>query len=119
METMFYANEIRSTEDIAVDGLKVSSKELQMAVSLIENLRDTFDVERYEDDYQAALKQVIEAKVQGAPLPEAPAERGEKVVDLMEALRASVEATKKKSPGQAIRKGTRTRAISSRRRKSA
>jgi DNA end-binding protein Ku len=121
METMLYANEIRTTQDIAVDEVRVSPKELQMAVSLIENLSDTFDPERYEDEYQAALKQVIEAKVAGAPLPEASTERGAQVVDLMEALRASIEATKKKSSGQANGKAaaTRTRAISSRRRKSA
>ncbi|OLD46145.1 MAG: Ku protein, partial [Armatimonadetes bacterium 13_1_40CM_3_65_7] len=105
METMFYANEIRSTEDIATDGAKVSPKELQMAVSLIENLSDSFDAERYEDGYQAALKQVIDAKVQGAPLPQAPTEIGAKVVDLMEALRASVEQSKKKG-GAAQRKAS-------------
>jgi len=115
METMFYANEIRSTQDIAVDELKVSPKELQMAVSLIENLSDTFEAERYEDEYQAALKQVIEAKVAGAPLPEAPTEEGAKVVDLMEALRASIEATKNKrarpegKPASASRNGSRRR----------
>lgn len=97
METMFYANEIRSTEGFAADGTRVSPKELQMAVSLIENLSDRFHAERYQDEYQAALKQVIDAKVEGAPLPEAPAGRGEKIVDLMEALRASVEATKNRS----------------------
>ena len=96
METMFYANEIRSAQDIAADGAKVSPKELQMAVSLIENLSDSFDPERYRDEYQAALKQVIKAKVEGAPLPEAPTEKGGRVVDLMEALRASVEQTRKK-----------------------
>jgi DNA end-binding protein Ku len=118
LETMLYANEIRSTEDIAADGAKVSPKELQMAVSLIENLSNTFDPERYEDDYQVALKKVINAKVEGAPLPEAPAERGAKVVDLMEALRASVEATRKSGSRQRKPTGTR-RAASQRRRKSA
>ena len=119
METMFYANEIRSTEDIATDGAKVSPKELQMAVSLVENLSDRFDAERYEDEYQAALKKVINAKVEGAPLPEAPTEKGGKVVDLMEALRASVEATKKK-PGATGRKSASTaRHAARRRRKSA
>lgn len=111
METMFYANEIRSTDDIATDGAKVSPKELQMAVSLIENLSDSFDAERYQDDYQAALKQVIDAKVEGAPLPEVPVERGEKVVDLMEALRASIEQTKKKGGAtqrKAVSTGRRT-----------
>jgi len=121
MDTLFYANEIRSTKDIAVDGADVSPKEIQMAVSLIENLSDSFDPERYHDEYQAALKKLIEAKVEGAPLPAPPAERGEKIVDLMEALRASVEATRKKASGEADGKTptTRTRTISSRRRKSA
>ncbi|HEX9094576.1 MAG TPA: Ku protein [Candidatus Dormibacteraeota bacterium] len=121
METMLYANEIRSTRDIAVDGAAVSPKELQMAVSLIENLSDSFDPKRYHDEYQAALKQVIDAKVEGAPLPAPHAEQSEKVVDLMEALRASVEATRKRSSGQTDNKApaTRTRTISSRRRKSA
>src|SRR5438128_5493798 len=97
METMFHANEIRSTKDIAVDGVAVSPKEIEMAVSLIENLSDSFDPQRYHDEYQAAPKKLIDAKVQGAPLPAPPSERGETIVDLMEALRASVEATRKKS----------------------
>ena len=121
LDTLFYANEIRSTNEIAVDGVGVSPKEIEMAVSLIENLSDSFDPQRYHDEYQAALKNLIDAKVGGAPLPALPSERGEKIVDLMEALRASVEATRKKSPGEAEDKGpaTRTRTISSRRRKSA
>ncbi|HEY4871995.1 MAG TPA: Ku protein [Candidatus Dormibacteraeota bacterium] len=121
METMLYANEIRSSKDIAVDGAEVSPKELQMAVSLIENLSDSFDPQRYHDEYQAALKQLIDAKVEGAPLPAPPTQQGDKVVDLMEALRASVEATRKRSSGQTNGKApaTRTRTISSRRRKSA
>ena len=120
METMLYANEIRSTQGLTADAAPVSPKELQMAVSLIENLSDQFDPQRYHDEYQAALKQVIDAKVQGAPLPEAPAEQGEKVVDLMEALRASVEATRKKSgQTEASAPTTRPRTISSRRRNSA
>jgi DNA end-binding protein Ku len=121
LDTLFYANEIRSTKDIAVDGVGVSPKEIEMAVSLIENLSDSFDPQRYHDEYQAALKKLIDAKVAGAPLPAPPSERGEKIVDLMEALRASVEATRKKSSGEADAKepATRTRTISSRRRKSA
>jgi DNA end-binding protein Ku len=121
METMFYANEIRSTKDIVVDAVGVSPREIEMAVSLIENLSDSFDPQRYRDEYQVALKTLIDAKVEGAPLPEVPSERGEKIVDLMEALRASVEATRKKSSGDAEGKApaTRTRTISSRRRKSA
>src|SRR2546421_5961212 len=43
METMLYANGIRSAKDLEADGAKVSPKELQMAVSLVENLSNTFD----------------------------------------------------------------------------
>jgi DNA end-binding protein Ku len=121
MDTLFYANEIRPTKDIAVDGVGVSPKEFQMAVSLIENLSNRFDPQRYHDEYQAALKKLIDAKVAGAPLPAPPSERGEKIVDLMEALRASVEATRKKpsSTADGNAPATRTRTISSRRKKSA
>ena len=121
MDTLYYANELRSTKDLAVDGVGVSPKEIEMAVSLIENLSDSFDPERYQDEYQEALKKLLDAKVEGAPLPAAPTEQGEKIVDLMEALRASVEATRKKPSSGANGKApvTRTRTISSRRRKSA
>ena len=121
LDTLFYANEIRSTKGIAVGAIGVSSREIEMAVSLIENLSDHFDPQRYHDEYQAALKKLIDAKVAGAPLPASPSERGEKIVDLMEALRASVEATRKKSSGEGDGEApaTRTRTISSRRRKSA
>jgi DNA end-binding protein Ku len=119
METMYYANEIRSTEGIAADEGRVSPKELQMAVSLIENLSDSFDPERYEDDYQAALKKVIDAKVDGAPLPDVPTERGAKVVDLMDALRASIEATRKGSGKPQRKAASGARHSAQRRRKSA
>ncbi len=121
IETMLYANEIRSTREIAVEGAAVSPKELQMAISLIENLSDRFDPQRYHDKYQAALKQLVDAKVEGAPLPAPPSEPGQQVADLMEALRASIEATRKKSSSEASGRApaTRTRTISSRRRKSA
>jgi DNA end-binding protein Ku len=119
METMLYANEIRSTKEIEADHAKVSPKELQMAVSLIENLSDTFDPESYGDEYQQALKKVIKAKVEGAPLPEAPAAKEGKVVDLMEALRASIEQTKKKSGGTGRTRGAARQRTPARRRKSA
>jgi hypothetical protein len=51
---------------------------------------DSFDPQRYHDEYQEALKTLINAKVEGAPLPAPPSERGEQIVDLMEALRGRV-----------------------------
>jgi DNA end-binding protein Ku len=124
METMFYANEIRSARELerAANGKQaVSAKELQMAVSLVESLSDEFDIDRYEDEYQRALKKLLDAKVKGKALPEAPEARAPEVVDLMEALRASIEASKKKG-GRAAAKTSRARhraAQPQRRRKSA
>ena len=86
-----------------VDGnTKVSDRELQMAKTLIESLADSFEPDRYQDNYKEALMQVVEAKVAGqetvaAPEPEA----APRVMDLMEALKASVEAAKKSKPAAA------------------
>ena len=123
METMFYANEIRSARELehaAGREQTVSSKELQMAVSLIENLSDRFEIEKYEDDYQRALKKLLDAKLKGKALPQAPEARGPEVVDLMEALRASIEATRRKGGRTAARTSKpRARPAPQRRRKSA
>jgi DNA end-binding protein Ku len=121
LETLFDANEVRSTrelENAARADHKVSSRELQMAVSLVENLSDAFRIERYEDEYQVALEKLLEAKVKGKPLPEAPAARGAVVLDLME-LRASIEATKKKGTRPAARSSASRSRGPQRRRKSA
>jgi DNA end-binding protein Ku len=53
-----------------------------------------FDPTQYRDDYREALLSVIESKVTGEAIAQAPAAQG-KIVDLMEALRASVDAVKK------------------------
>ena len=101
MNTLHWPDEIRSVEGIkGVDGgVKISDRELQMAKTLVESLSDTFDPERFQDNYKEALMKVVEAKVQGqetvvAPEPEA----APRVMDLMEALKASVEAAKKSKP---------------------
>ena len=104
MNTLHWPDEIRSVEGSkGVDGnTKVSDRELQMAKTLIESLADSFEPDRYQDNYKEALMQVVEAKVAGqetvaAPEPEA----APRVMDLMEALKASVEAAKKSKPAAA------------------
>ena len=125
LETMLYANEVRSTEELqGAEERKpsVSGKEIQMAVSLVENLSDHFDIDRYHDEYQKALKKLLDAKAKGKPLPEAPETKGAEVVDLMEALRRSVEATKKTGTARGGRRaagGRAQAAKTTRRRKSA
>ena len=65
-----------------------------MAKSLIENLSAEFDPERYDDTYRSELLELIQSKAEGEPLPE-PREEEAQVVDLMQALRESVERTQR------------------------
>ena len=68
-----------------------------MARSLIENLTDEFKPEQFRDEYREALLQIVEKKVAGEEIEVIPEPEPTKVVDLMQALKASVEATKKKA----------------------
>ena len=97
MNTLNWPDEIRSTEGLkGLEGdVKINPKELEMAKALIESLADSFDPSRYKDEYKEAVMRVVQAKIDGEVI-EAPAvPQTAKVMDLMEALRASVEAAKK------------------------
>jgi len=95
LETMYYADEVRQPEQ--VDGKEGLRKpEVEMAKSLVENLSDSFDPAKYDDTYRKELLELLRAKAEGEPLPEPKAEEGGEVVDLMAALRESVEKTQKK-----------------------
>lgn len=94
LETMFYADEIRSTEELEAPDAKLSAKELEMARSLVKMLEGDFEPEKYHDNYREALLELIEAKAEGQEIKR-PAKVASKITDLMEALRASVEAAKK------------------------
>ena len=97
LETMYYADEVRSTEELETPGAKtkVSDKELAMAKSLVDMLTtEEFDFTSYKDNYREALLDVIRAKSEGQTI-EARAPQPAKITDLTEALRASVEAVRK------------------------
>jgi DNA end-binding protein Ku len=98
LETMLWPDEIREPDfGFLEEDVDVRQQELAMAGTLIESLSGEFDPEAHHDAYREALEQVIEAKVEGhelVPPVEAP-EEGAAVVDLMAALRASVDAAKK------------------------
>jgi DNA end-binding protein Ku len=106
LETMYYADEIRQPE--AVDGnTRLQKAEVEMAKSLVENLSDRFKPERYDDTYRKELLGLIRAKAKGKELPEPREDEGGEVVDLMEALRESVDRTKKKQRRQPRKKRAR------------
>ena len=104
LETMFYADEIRSTEEMEVpDDITLGEKEMTMAKSLVDMLSGNFEPERYHDNYREALLELIEKKSEGQEITR-PAPVAGKVTDLMEALRASVEAARRDKAGDAPEK---------------
>jgi DNA end-binding protein Ku len=107
MSTMLWPDEIRKPDFGFLDeDVKVRSQEVAMAQSLIDALAGDFEPEAFTDEYRAALQALIDAKVEGRELvsvPETAAEESS-VVDLMAALRASVEAAKKARSGGAAGK---------------
>jgi DNA end-binding protein Ku len=102
LETMFWPDEIRAAdfETVHEDG-KIRDQEVEMAKALIENLSEAWNPEAFKDEYREALLEVVEKKAAGEEIEAAPEAQPARVVDLMEALKASVEAVKKKSPPSA------------------
>jgi DNA end-binding protein Ku len=105
MNTLHWPDEIRPMSEIKglTTEVEVNPRELQMAKALVDSLaEDRFDPDRYGDEYQKALMEIVNAKVQGQEVVAAPAvETAPAVMDLMEALKASVEAAKKQKAGRA------------------
>jgi DNA end-binding protein Ku len=96
LETMYWPDEIREADFGGVDvSAKVRGQELEMAKQLIESLSGEWNPEEYSDEYREALLQIVEAKLNGQEIEVVAAEPTAKVVDLMEALKASVAAAKK------------------------
>jgi DNA end-binding protein Ku len=97
LETMFWPDEIRSTGSLDLPEGKeatVRAKELEMARSLVESLADKFRPESYTDAYRTALEDLIERKMRGETRNARRRQPDAKVIDLMEALKASVDKAK-------------------------
>src|SRR3954454_10802524 len=98
LETLFVNEDVKDHAEIdeAVAGADVKDAELELAKQIIASLAADFQPEELRSEYRASLREMLEAKLQGvefdAPVEEAPTP----VVDLMEALKASVAAASKK-----------------------
>ncbi len=93
MQQLLYAAEVRSIKDIDIPKTEVKDAELKLAQQLIEQqAADTFDPGAYTDEVRARVEAAVQKKIEGQEitLAEAP-EGGAQVIDLMEALRASLE----------------------------
>ena len=112
LETMHYPDEIRGNNELHMpeDEATLSEQEMGMAIALIDQLTGTFEPELHRDEYRAALERVIQGKL-GAeePVTAAPTPPKGKVGDLMEALRASIEATKTERSGKTSTPGATTK----------
>lgn len=94
ISTMFYADEIKDIQKQYTKS-EVSQQELSMAKTLINSMDTPFDPGKYKDEYQARLRELIEMKVSGKEVVASEPEGPGKVIDLMEALKASVERAQK------------------------
>jgi DNA end-binding protein Ku len=98
LQTMLWPDEVRAPSVVtAPTDVELRDQEVAMARSYIETLSDDFDPDRYHDEYRAALEAVIEAKIEGHEVAEAPSTPTTgQVVDLMAALRASVDEARRR-----------------------
>lgn len=103
LETMYFADEVRAPDE-ELENLPVQSepskKDLKMAVSLIDSMTTEWDPGNYEDTYREKVLDLVQAKARGEDVVTPREEEGEgEVVDLMDALRRSVEASRQHRAG--------------------
>jgi DNA end-binding protein Ku len=92
LERMYFADEVRPTEELAPSGVRVAKRELEMATELIDRFSGSWDPKKYKDTYREALLAIIKQKREGKEVHVEQAPQPEEPVDLMDALRASLEA---------------------------
>jgi DNA end-binding protein Ku len=107
--TLRYAQELRDSKS-ALSGVKepaIAPDELDLAKRLIEKSTSPFDLSAYQDDYEAAVKKLVDAKRKGKELPaEEPSAPAPKVVNIMEALRNSLTQHKSSRRAAASKRAT-------------
>jgi DNA end-binding protein Ku len=110
MQQLRYADEVRDFAEVPIGQAEVKEPELKLAVQLVDQIaNDTFRPAEYEDEVRKRTRALIEQKVAGqeitAPAPEAPKAQ---IIDLMEALKASLESTREaEAPAAAAAAGGR------------
>ncbi|GHG50769.1 hypothetical protein GCM10011331_13690 [Flavimobilis marinus] len=112
VQTLLWADEVRDADfPKATADVKISPQEMKMSSALVESFSSDFEPEQYTDEYQEELRKLVEAKIEAGDAIDTDATFGKKpdddesaggdVIDLMEALRRSVESSRAKRTGQA------------------
>lgn len=101
--TLDFDYEVRSAKEAfgGIPEIKIEGEMLDLAKHIIETKRGTFDPKEFHDRYEAALAELVKAKLEGKPLPVRAVPKPTKVADLMAALRESAAAVGKLGPKRA------------------
>jgi DNA end-binding protein Ku len=94
LHTMYFADEVRKTEEFRTDTENIREKELALALNLVEALSADFEPQKYSDNYRENLRKMIQAKIDGNSVVETPETHIAPVIDIMEALKKSLEMRK-------------------------
>lgn len=110
LNTLRYADELKAPSEMEIPNAKVSAKELDMAMRLVDDLADEWDPGKYKDTYRADLMKRIKEKIKAGeteeitePEKERKTEKGAEVIDLMSLLKKSIE----KKPAKRVAKKRR------------
>ncbi|MEU3876720.1 MULTISPECIES: Ku protein [Streptomyces] len=98
LHTMYWPDEVRETQGLAPpDSVTVRPQELKMATSLMDTLSEDFDLSGLEDEYEVALRELIDAHLDHRPVPKKKVTAApDNVIDLMAALQASIDTAGRK-----------------------
>jgi DNA end-binding protein Ku len=99
MQQLRYADEVRDAKEVPIADAEVREQELKLALQLIEQIaHETFDPTQYKDEVRDRIQEQIDRKVQGQEIAISPTEAPKaQIIDLMEALKASLGAAKKEA----------------------
>jgi DNA end-binding protein Ku len=109
MNQLNYADEVRPFSEVGVPEGEVKKEELKLAIQLIDQIRnEEFHPENYKDEVRGRVLELIERKIQGEDITEAPSEAPQtQIIDLMEALKASLDrgtGRSERKPARAAKK---------------
>jgi DNA end-binding protein Ku len=99
LHTLYYHDEVRAGEEFHTDASPIQARELELATLLIDSLAASFEPAKYRDRYRENLRELIDAKIRGQEVVAGAAEPGlVPMVDILEALQASLAKTRKPIP---------------------
>lgn len=111
LETIFFPDEIRPVSEVPAlpQNSETDPKQMDIAQRLIDSLTAEFDPAKYTDDYREALRSLIDARIEGRQVVTQPQAKESNVIDLMEALKASLKKAETETDAPP-KKGARARA---------